>query len=815
MSILTDSPKMDLKTASFSFFRSLLLIWALTLFAAGTAQGQEDYNYYNSSTSKDLEPIKQAETEALQQQKQIIEDVEKRLPELTKHFAARLQEFIPELNRLVRLKSFVQDNFKELLLMLQFVEHLEHRQQQSLKPLQENLNRLKEAQARLHSQQKDLQAQIMLQTPRLPTEQQQLQVQKLDELRSRCANQQEKIQSSLDRAHEFSQRLQRVKSSLQQDLELTWKSFFFAPAPSIFDISLQKISQDIMHWRQGLPIYINYFLIGPVPWLKLLGYAFVLALFLGLAAAYLLFKLRSRLPDQNLKSQVPPLLLICFSLSCWATAAVLPGAYPSALLMILIQIILLRGLCDLFWKYRLACQEQSLAGKNPVSILWWLFTVSFLLQGIINPPESLMVLVWPLIMLGFIIWLIKSRIRVNLYLERLILFGSLAFLILLTLGTVAGWVNVALLLSAFLFILALCFQFSSIAASMLKSRALAVPESNLGYLRQGLIQGTGIPLLWILPIVLAILWLGVHMGDVLFLKEITELDLGWGAISVNIFLLILILIGFYLAKSGLVLLRSIVDSIAEGNDQLDPGTTTTLKTLMTYVIWSAFTIIVLASLGLNLTSLTVVAGGLSVGIGFGLQSIVKNFISGLILLFGRAIKPGDIIQVGELWAEVKEVNSRCTVVETFDKSSLLLPNSMLIDEQITNWTLNNHVIRRTITVGVAHGSDITMVKRLLVYIAETHPEVLNKPLPFVRFSDIGSSALIFTLYFFALIENAWDTESALRFEIDSIFREYGIQIAFPQQDLHVKSANGLQDLLPVAKTEQEAELEEQSSSRQV
>jgi small-conductance mechanosensitive channel len=183
-----------------------------------------------------------------------------------------------------------------------------------------------------------------------------------------------------------------------------------------------------------------------------------------------------------------------------------------------------------------------------------------------------------------------------------------------------------------------------------------------------------------------------------------------------------------------------------------------------------------------------------VGIGFGMQSIVNNFISGLILLFGRSIKPGDIIQLGELWATVKEVNIRTTEVTTFDQSSVFLPNSQLIGEQITNWTHQNKTIRRTIVVGVAYGSDIELVKRLLIYLADTNPEVYSMPAPFCRFINFGSSSLDFCLYFYASIDTAWDTESTLRFEIDTTFREYGIEIAFPQQDLHIRSSQGLEKL---------------------
>lgn len=114
-------------------------------------------------------------------------------------------------------------------------------------------------------------------------------------------------------------------------------------------------------------------------------------------------------------------------------------------------------------------------------------------------------------------------------------------------------------------------------------------------------------------------------------------------------------------------------------------------------------------------------------------------------------------------------------------------------------------------MGVAFGSDIELVKRLLQYIAETHPEVLNKPLPFVRFVDFGSSSLVFTLYFYAPIDQAWDIESALRFEIEHIFRDYRIRIAFQQQDLHIKSAKGLEELFERCRAKQQETSEPENS----
>jgi small-conductance mechanosensitive channel len=799
---------MSLFSKSWSYLLLILILsWPLLLASEGIVAQEKQKEV---PASEELEPIRQAETEAFQQQKQIIQGVQEELPELVQKFQARHQELVPELNRLFRLKGFVGDNFKELIFMRQFVERLSQEHKQSLAPLQEELQKVQQAHSRLKSQKDDLLERIQMDSAFARTQAQQERLQAYNSMLAKSEQLQAKLKSTLEISREFSQRLDSVQSSLQKDLDTAWKTYFFSQDASVLDLSLKGLLQDLQEWRQGLPVYFSFFFIGQMPWAKFLSYALLLAGALIVVSLFVLRKLRHHLAQIGLKDLLLPLILIYLSLGLWAVTTFLPQAFQSVLLLVLIQILLFHGLAGLFWRLRLMAKTEPLQGAAPLSPLWWLFSSSLVLQGL-NLPSSLLVLVWPAILLFFFFWLLKACKGVQLGLERIILISGWIFLLGLGLAALMGAVNISLLLGAFLFVLALSMQFAALAADLLRARVALLPDSNLGYLGQGLIQGTGVPLLWILSILAATTWLGVNMGDVHFLKEITSLDLGWGAISINMFRLILVLIGFYIARSGLVILRSIMDSMAAVREHLDAGTTATLKTLITYVVWAIYLVLALAFLGLNLTSLTVVAGGLSVGIGFGMQSIVNNFISGLILLFGRAIKPGDIIQVEDLWAEVQEVNIRSTVVETFDKSTLLLPNSMLIEKQITNWTLSDKTIRRTITVGVAYGSDIELVKRLLQYIAETHPEVLNKPLPFVRFADFGSSALIFTLYFFASIDKAWDIESALRFEIEQIFREYGIRIAFQQQDLHIKSASGLEELFERSRPKQQEAAEPESS----
>ena len=211
-----------------------------------------------------------------------------------------------------------------------------------------------------------------------------------------------------------------------------------------------------------------------------------------------------------------------------------------------------------------------------------------------------------------------------------------------------------------------------------------------------------------------------------------------------------------------------------------------------YACIGIVSLISLAIAGLNLGNLALVAGALSVGIGFGLQNVVSNFISGLIILFERPIKKGDWIVVGETQGFVKEINIRSTRIQTFDQADILIPNSELITNQLTNWMLTSSVGRVRVPVGVAYGSDTAKVKSVLLKLAELNEQVIlddsNIPAPQVIFHKFADSSLEFELRVFIKdILNIVQVKSDLNFEIDRHFRENGIQIPFPQRVVHLKS----------------------------
>ena len=220
------------------------------------------------------------------------------------------------------------------------------------------------------------------------------------------------------------------------------------------------------------------------------------------------------------------------------------------------------------------------------------------------------------------------------------------------------------------------------------------------------------------------------------------------------------------------------------------GLQDSILTITSYLGWGLGLILALGTLGVNATSLAVIFGALSIGIGFGLQNIFNNFISGLILLFERPIQVGDYIEVGGLWAEVKKINVRATVVQTFDNASVLIPNSELISQQVTNWSFKDKRMRRNLDIGVAYGSDIDLVQKTLLDIAQSTRGVLKYPRPDVLFIDHADSALIFRLRIWVHVDDFWTVPSQIRCDIDRRFRELAIEIAFPQRDLHIRTLPG-------------------------
>lgn len=253
-------------------------------------------------------------------------------------------------------------------------------------------------------------------------------------------------------------------------------------------------------------------------------------------------------------------------------------------------------------------------------------------------------------------------------------------------------------------------------------------------------------------------------------------------------------LGLFLAVGLLVVVAArtvgrVVGSRLLARTGIDPGLQYALGRMIYYAVLVIGLMIALQTSGIEVGSLTVILGALGIGVGFGLQNIVSNFVSGLILLAERPVQVGDWIEVSGTGGRVERIGARSTSIVTSDNITIIIPNADLVTQQIINWSHGDPKVRFRIPVGVAYGSDIPRVREALLEVATAHPGVLTDPPPMVFFSGFGDSALNLELAVWtrAMTQAPHRFRSELNFAIDDAFRRHGIQIPFPQRDLHFKS----------------------------
>jgi len=236
------------------------------------------------------------------------------------------------------------------------------------------------------------------------------------------------------------------------------------------------------------------------------------------------------------------------------------------------------------------------------------------------------------------------------------------------------------------------------------------------------------------------------------------------------------------------LLRTLLLSRLLAKTRLDSGLQYTLLQIIHYLILVFAIYTGLGAVGIPLTALTGLFALIGVGIGFGLQNITSNFISGVILLFERPVKVGDRITVDDVVGDVVQIKLRTTIVNTVDNISIIIPNSKLLENNLINWTYGDAKVRIHVPVGVAYGSDVDLVTKLLLLAADEDKEILQTPKPAALFIGFGDSSLDFDLI-------VWIPDSRrqplvtdrLNRAIDKLFREHDVEIPFPQRDLHIRS----------------------------
>lgn len=270
--------------------------------------------------------------------------------------------------------------------------------------------------------------------------------------------------------------------------------------------------------------------------------------------------------------------------------------------------------------------------------------------------------------------------------------------------------------------------------------------------------------------------------------RLAAIELRGGELRIRLGNLIIAAFTVYLGFVFSWALRTLLDIHIFERRNIEPGVRSSIAVILHYTLVVLGFFAGLGVLGVSLQNFALIFGALGVGIGFGLQNIVNNFVSGLILLFERPVRVGDTVVVAGEWGIVRKIGLRSTVVQSFDNSELIVPNSDLVSEKVTNWTLTDKSARVIAAVGVAYGSDVALVLKLLEQTGNNHPAAVRHPPPAVLFMGFGDSSLDFEL-------RIWITDADQRLvvrgellaAINAAFAENGVEIPFPQRDLHLRS----------------------------
>ena len=270
-----------------------------------------------------------------------------------------------------------------------------------------------------------------------------------------------------------------------------------------------------------------------------------------------------------------------------------------------------------------------------------------------------------------------------------------------------------------------------------------------------------------------------------FIKErnIGSMVFSWSSLFVFFFVIWLSIV---VAK----IVRAILEDDVLNKMKLDKGLPHTISMMVRYTLVTAGIFLAVSAAGFPMSEFAIIFGAFGVGIGFGLQNIFNNLVSGLILLFERPIKIGDTIEVGTLMGNVKSIGIRSSNVRTFDGAEIIVPNGNLISNEVVNWTLSDQTRRIEVIVGVSYSSDPHQVHDILLKILKEHKDIVNDPEPNVFFRDLGSSSLDFRMLFWTTNFDQWiRIRSEIIFNVFDALKAAGIEIPFPQHDLHLRSVD--------------------------
>lgn len=592
------------------------------------------------------------------------------------------------------------------------------------------------------------------------------------------------ISDLLSRSDDLQDQLNEIMVKAESDIFENYRGFYLhrfsflgnSPGQGGFAFQWHELSRSLNSWVVTLPTQFLVVVPNQYWWqslMRLLVASILTALILAWVAA--------RYPWIPLKSNLHLYIILWLGIYFWVGAVNLPSTNGN-LLYSFATLFLSLAVMEAAW--RLRGQGHLENAHNPFLLnLISLFLIDFV-TDLLAPYRVLLSVLLVLAAINMA-WFgytasSKSRIRKRDIDSVLVIGGSLW----LATGIAAwlGYLYPAMFISVF-GVLGLCVFY---AGSIFTHSLLDISKRLSGTRRSlaSFISTLVIPFLWLGLLAGSIHWSANIFNANWFFVNLYDVDLIPSlAVKISLRTVLLLTLCGLLLKYFLNWLGEILIAISDSR-QLDLVSLNSTFLVIRYLVWILFAIFVTASLGIDWDNLKWIVGGLSVGFGFALKDILENFFSGVIVLLGKQVRPGDTIEFGSVYGKIEKINIRATFIKTEDNALIAIPNSQIVSKEFRNWTLNGHIRRNEFEVGVAYGSDIPVVIEAMLEVMNSSNLVLKVIPPDVLFVDFAGSAIQLRARYWVHVDNRTKSASVLRRGMEEIFRARGIVIPFPQLEVH-------------------------------
>lgn len=614
----------------------------------------------------------------------------------------------------------------------------------------------------------------------------------LENARRALAPAAQRVEAMLIPAQATFARINDAAAAVESSLLGVWEKYYLTPSDNTLD-ALASTPSLLSDWVSSLSSRMGFaYPQTPDAW----GYAFtrffITAVCMAVAGFFVL-RGASMLPDRwriaferVIKGSWG---WVGFGFSLLVASSNRSGGVHFALALVG-SLIVIGGVAVLSWRLRMVVLPERESRPSSLMRLYPPAAVGvFMLFS--DLPARVLGIVWGLVMLAFVVRIFFANRQYRpgsaFPLPERLSHGCAFWLgIASLLVAAAGYARMAILLFMVLFALVNTIILASALIVLFTLFADSVFSKTTRPVYNAVAQAVAIPVSLVLSLLCTVPWIWAVPGARYLIEHFLSTGYTVGEASFNFSKLILIVLLFFLFRSFVSLAKAFMDHLPDRLPSMERGVLPPLRTLVSYGLWAVFCMVALGMLGVNLTSLAVVAGGLSVGIGFGLQTIFNNLISGLMLIFGKTILVGDYVDVAGASGTVRAINIRSTTIETPDRALVYVPNSSIMAGQVANWTRNSRIVRCSLNIGVPYGSDTALVTALLLEAAGEQDHVLQFPAARVLFADFGEKALGFRLNVFVDdFDNSSSTMSDLRYAVEKKFREHSIDIPFPRLTVHM------------------------------